>query len=93
MQPHEPSPAESHSSRARAKTIYETIKGSLESRCKGRIVAIEVASGDHFVGKTVLEAANNARGKYPDKQFHFFRLGSPAVYVWRSRVEEVEIGG
>jgi hypothetical protein len=83
MQPHELSPAENHSSRARAKTIYETLKGSLELRCKGQIVAIEVESGDHFVGKTVLEAANNARVKYPDKQFHFFRLGSPAVYVWR----------
>ena len=83
MQPHELSSAEHHSSRARAKTIYETIKGSLELRCKGQIVAIEVESGEHFVGKTVLEAANNARAKHPDKQFQFFRLGSPTVYVWR----------
>ena len=83
MQPHELSPTENRSSRARAKTIYEIIKGSLDPRCKGQIVAIEVESGEHFVGKTVLEAANNARIKHPNKQFHFFRLGSSAVYVWR----------
>ena len=83
MQSHELSPAERQSSRARAKTIYETIKGTLDPHYKGQIVAIEVESGEHFVGKTVLEAANNARVKHPDKQFHFFRLGSLAVYVWR----------
>jgi len=77
------SPAERHDLRARAKTIYEAIKGTLESGCKGQIVAIEVESGEHFVGETVLEAAGKARAKHPDKQFHFFRIGFPAVYVWR----------
>lgn len=83
MQSHELSPAEHQSSRARAKTIYETIKGALDPLYKGQIVAIEVESGEHFVGKTVLEAATQARVKHPHEQFHFFRLGSPAVYVWR----------
>ncbi|NOT54049.1 MAG: hypothetical protein HOP18_05545 [Deltaproteobacteria bacterium] len=83
MLPHELSPTENHSARAQANAIYEAIKGDLASRYKGQIVAIEVESGEHFVGKTVLEAATAARVKHPHKQFQFFRLGSSTVYVWR----------
>jgi hypothetical protein len=77
------SPTERHDSRARAKVIYDSIKGKLESSFKGKILAIEVESGEHFIGETVLEAARKARAKHPDKAFHFFRIGFPTVYVWR----------
>jgi len=40
-----------------------------------------VESGEYFTGETVLEAAGKARGKPPDKVFHFFRLGFLTVYV------------
>jgi len=77
------SPSEHHNLRARAKAIYETIKGKLEPSLKGKIVAIEVESGEYFTGETVLDAAKKARAKHPDKVFHFFRIGFPTVYVWR----------
>jgi hypothetical protein len=48
-------------------------------------LAIEVESGEHFIGETVLEAARKARAKHPDKAFHFFRIGFPTVYVWAER--------
>ena len=77
------SPTERHDLRARARTIYETIRGTLEPSLKGKIVAIEVESGEYFVGETVLDAATKARAKHPDKVFHFFRIGFSTVYVWR----------
>jgi clan AA aspartic protease len=77
------SPTERHDSRARARVIYDGIKGRLDPSFKGKILAIEVESGEHFIGDTVLEAARKARAKHPDKVFHFFRIGFPTVYVWR----------
>jgi len=83
MSRQELSPVERHAARARAKTLYEAMQGTLETRYHGKIVAIEVESGDYFVGETVLEAGRKARAKYPEKVFHFFRVGFPAVYVSR----------
>lgn len=83
MHPPQLSPTERHDARARAKAIYETIKEKFPPQHKGKIVAIEVDSGEYFVGATILEATQTARIKHPDKMFHFFRLGFPTVYVWR----------
>jgi hypothetical protein len=83
MRPQRLSPTERHDSRARAKAIYETIKGKLDASLKGKVIAIEVESGEHFIGETILEAASKARAKHSDKVFHFFRVGFPTVYVWR----------
>jgi hypothetical protein len=77
------SSTERHDARARARAIYEAIKDELESGFKGKILAIEVESRDYFIGETVLEATRKARTQHPDKVFHFFRIGFPAVYVWR----------
>jgi hypothetical protein len=77
------SPTERHTARARAKMVYETIQGKLGSHLKGNIVAIEAESGEYFIGETILDAASKARAKYPDRMFHFFRIGFPTVYVWR----------
>ena len=76
-------PPERYEARTRAKAIYTTLEGDLEARCKGQIVAIEVESGDHFLGATVRDAASKARIKHPNKVLHFFRIGFPTVYVWR----------
>lgn len=46
----------------------------------GKIVAIEVESGDYFIGDTILQAGFKARENYPSKQFFFFRVGAKAVY-------------
>jgi len=49
----------------KAEAIYrKKLKTKLERKYKGRIVAIDVESGDYFLGKTVLEAIplNNRQG-------------------------------
>jgi hypothetical protein len=58
-------------------------KGGIESQLGGKIVAIEVESADYFTRETVLDAANKAWRKHPDKVFHSFRISFPAVYAWR----------
>jgi hypothetical protein len=65
------------------KEIYNRIRERLEPEHKGEIVAIEVDSGEYFLGRTVTEATSEARRKHPDKVFYFVRVGFPAVYVHR----------
>jgi len=71
----------------KAEAIYRRkLKSKLEQRYKGRIVAIEIDSGDYFLGKTPLEAVEKGRKKYPQKLFYAIRIGYPAVHslfiVW-----------
>jgi hypothetical protein len=68
---------------SKGKAIYNGIVAKLESEHKGDIVAIEVDSGDYFLGRTVVEAGDKARKKHPDKVFYFARIGFPAVYIRR----------
>ena len=53
---------------------------SFEHECPGKIVAIEVDSESAFVGDSVIEAGTKARRKFPDRIFHFIRVGAPYVY-------------
>ena len=60
--------------------VYEKLEPELEEKYHGRVVAIEPYSGDYFVGKSVIEAGDKGREKYPDKIFYFVRPGFRAVY-------------
>ena len=67
----------------RAEEIYKIkYQKSFEAdkSLKGKIVAIEVDSGDYFICDNVLQAGFKARENYPNKQFFFFRIGFRAVY-------------
>lgn len=63
--------------------IYKKLKDELEPKYKGKIVAIEIDSGEYFLGNTLREADAEARAKYPDKVFYAVKIGYPAVYVHR----------
>ncbi len=67
----------------KGKEIYKKIKDKLEPAHKGEIVAIEVKTGDYFLGKDLIEADEKAREKYPDEVFYFNKIGYRAVYVHR----------
>ncbi len=47
---------------------------------KGMIAAIEPASGESFFGKTLIQALERGRKKYPASLFYFVRVGYPAAY-------------
>jgi len=60
---------------ARAKEVYEKIKGELKG--KEGLVAIEPESGDYFVGETLGQANEAAFAKYPDYWVYFMRIEDP----------------
>jgi hypothetical protein len=61
--------------------IYATrLKALLEPAHQGKIVAIEIESGDYFLGDTVVEAGQKAKERYPDRVFYFIRVGYSAVH-------------
>jgi hypothetical protein len=67
----------------RGQEVYQRLKDQLEANYLGKIVAIEVESGDYFVGDSVVEAARKARAKHPNKLFYFAKVGAPAVHIHR----------
>jgi len=73
----------------KAKAIYEKIKDRLEAEHKGEVVAIDVESGDYFLGKTGLEAARQAKARYPNRIPYIMRIGRPAYISFR-RLERRE---
>ena len=67
----------------KAEKIYTRIQPDLEPAYKGQVVAIDVETGDYFLGETAIEAGHQGRKKYPGRPFYFIRVGYPAVHVRR----------
>ena len=64
----------------RANQIYEhRLRAQLEVTERGRYVAIEPVSGEHFLGNSLDEAVNAALEKYPDRLTHTIRIGHAAA--------------
>jgi hypothetical protein len=65
-----------------ARAIYQQrLKQLLEKSAPGQFVAIEVDSGDYFLGATPLEAVTKAKQRYPDRVFHVMKVGAKAVLL------------
>ncbi|MEK6920832.1 MAG: hypothetical protein AABX82_03030 [Nanoarchaeota archaeon] len=63
-----------------AETLYLQIKNKLKGQ-EGKIVAIDITSGDYFVGDNTLDAYEKAQKKYPTHEFLFKRVGFKTTYV------------
>ena len=48
--------------------------------------AIEVDSGDYFLGTRMIEAVDKAEAKYPDKLVYIVRIGFRAAVKMRNRM-------
>lgn len=59
----------------RGARIYERIKVKYDPVEKGKFLAIEVETGDEFLGSTSAEALESARSKYPNKVFYVVKVG------------------
>ena len=71
---------------AKAREIYnERLKENLEECCRGQFVAIEVDSGDYFVGRFPLEAVMSGKAKYPERIFHVMKVGYKAAILLKRR--------
>jgi hypothetical protein len=69
-----------------ARRIYnQQLKGTLEACCRGQFVAIEIDSGDYFLGGTPLEAIKSGKAKHPGKAFHVMKVGYKAAVLLKRR--------
>ena len=72
--------AETRSVIDRAKRIYtERLQATLEADHRGRFVAIEPESGEHFLADTLDDAVRAARARHPDRLSYTVRVGHPAA--------------
>lgn len=62
------------------KIYTEQLKTKLEREHIGKFVAIDVVSGEYFLGDDILAALEKARNKYPDRVFHTIKIGSQGVF-------------
>ena len=60
----------------RGETIYLRHQKELERSHIGEVVAIDVDSGDFFVGGDLMEADVKAQSVHPSKQFYFRWIGT-----------------
>ncbi len=65
---------------SRGREIYDrNLRQILEPDLRGRFVAIEVESGEYFLGSTITESIANGRKKYPTRLFYVMRVGYEAA--------------
>lgn len=69
----------------KGRAIFKKISEELERDYRGKFVAIEVDSGDYFVGDTVIEADEQAKEKYPDKIFYLGKIGYRTAFSFHGR--------
>ena len=70
----------------RGNELYEKqVRPQVEAGNHGRIVAIDVDSGEFEVGDTTLHACEGLLTRYPDAQIWCVRIGYPAVHHFGHR--------
>lgn len=78
-------PPDIHEISKKGRKIFAEISPDLAQRHFGQFIAIEVDSGDYFIGETGIEATRNAQTKYPGKIFFLGRIGYRAAYTFKGR--------
>ena len=71
----------------RGTEIYQkVVRPKVENGNVGKIVSIDVDTGEYELGETTLVAAERLLGRLPDAQIWSERIGDPAVYRFGGRV-------
>lgn len=66
---------------ARGKEIYERdIRPQVEADNFGKVVAIDVISGDYELGEDVLVSVPQLRARKPEAEIWLMRVGFPALH-------------
>ncbi len=66
----------------RAKAVYEArIRAEVEPQFDGKIVAIDVDSGDYEIDDTILAATRRLKERRPAGTFFALRVGFEAAYA------------
>jgi hypothetical protein len=70
----------------RGHELYERIRPKVEDGNRGRVVAIDVESGDFEVGSDTLVASDQLLARIPNAQTWFERIGYPALHRFGPRI-------
>jgi len=75
----------------RAKALYETtIRQQVEREENiGKMIIIDVATGNYKIDKTGLEAARNLREKNPNARLFGVRIGYPVAVSFGGSIEPI----
>jgi len=68
--------------------IYEKIKSKYEPDNKGRFLAINIDTEEHFLGDTSSEAVELAKKSHPDKVFYVVRIGYSSTEILANLEQE-----
>ena len=71
---------------AAGRSIYEGIRHELEETHKGKVVVIDVLSGDYEVAESDLDATLRMFERRPDALTWGERIGYPAMYTFEERI-------
>ena len=69
----------------KGRELFKKISEELERDYRGKFVAIEVESGDYFIGDTIIEADRKAKEGHPDKVFFLGKIGYRAATSFKGR--------
>ena len=64
----------------KANEIIKKLPNNFIKRNMGKIVAVDILSGDYFLGRTEWDAYKLAKKKYPKHKFVFLKIGSDATH-------------
>jgi hypothetical protein len=64
----------------RANKIVNNLPENFLKNNKGKFAAVEIQSGDYFIGNTEWEAYQLAIKKSPDHKFVFVKIGAEAAH-------------
>ncbi len=62
--------------------VYQKISKQIEKDYSGDFVAIEVESGEYFLGQTQVKAIEKAKKHFPTKIFYLMKVGFPAAVTF-----------
>ncbi len=68
------------------KAMYEEVRGELEATQKGKVVVIDVLSGDYEIGDNDLDATLRMFERRPNALTWGERVGYPAMYYIKERI-------
>jgi hypothetical protein len=67
------------------KRLLESIQAQFGEQDRGKFVAIDVDSGEFFLGETAVDASEKGRAKYPGKVFYLGRIGYRTAFTFKGR--------
>ena len=67
----------------KGRDLLQKLDAELWEKYAGRFIAIEVDSGDYFLGERGLDASRQGKEKYPETLFYVGRIGHRAAIKYR----------